>query len=69
MNLSDTFANTEDNALRILLDSYREGLDFEQFRKALSSNRGYGSGNRNHYIFPDEALYGQKVLSHIFCAP
>ena len=66
MNLSDTFANTEDNALRILLDSYRNGLDFEAFRKALVANRGYRSDSRNNYIFPDEALYGQKILSHIF---
>ena len=65
LNLSDTFANSEDNAIRILLDSYREVSDFKQIREALKANRGYSSGSRNHYIFPDEASYGQKILSHI----
>ena len=66
LNLSDTFANSEDNAIRILLDSYRQGRDFNQFREALKANKGYSSGSRNSYIFPDEGSYGQKILSHIF---
>ena len=65
LNLSDTFANSEDNAIRILLDSYRQSRNFEQFREALKANKGYSSGSRNSYIFPDEASYGQKILSHI----
>ena len=66
LNLSDTFANSEDNAIRILLDSYRQNRDFNQFREALKANKGYSSSSRNSYIFPDEASYGQKILIHIF---
>ena len=61
INLSDTFLNTQTNALRILLDSYRKGLDFDGFRTAMEA------GNldlkvKNRYIFPDEALYTNLIL-------
>ena len=65
VNLSDTFANTKDNIIRILLDSYRKDFNFDQFRKALAANKGYASGNRNHYIFPDESGYAQTIFHRI----
>lgn len=66
LNLSDTFVNSEDSAIRVLLDSYRKGLDFKQFREALTADKGYASGkSRNHYIFPDEPIYSEKILKPI----
>ena len=65
LNLTDTFANSEDNAIRILLDSYRQVQSFRQMRKALEANKGYASGSRNSYIFPDERTYDQKIFTHI----
>ena len=65
INLSDTFLNSETSAIRILLDSYRRGRDFKGFRSALQANKGFQSGNRDRYIFPDEAVYRDKIMMHI----
>ena len=48
---SDTFVDQQGGATRILLESYRKGLNFEGFRKALKGNEGYSSGRSNQYIF------------------
>ncbi len=64
-SMSDTFLNESGSAIRALLDSYRQGLDFEGFRGALRQNKGYASGKINDYIFPDERRYIDKIFRHI----
>ena len=65
VNLTDTFENSPSGAIRALLHSYRNGLDFDGFREALQKNKGYASGSRNRYIFPDKALYHNIISQHI----
>lgn len=65
LKLSDTFENTGDNVLRILLHAYRKGLAFREIREALKVNKGYKSEKRNHYIFPDEEIYKDTIIQHV----
>ena len=64
-SMSQTFLNQENDAIRILLHSYRHGLDFNGFRESLKNNKGYSSGQMNDYIFPDEARYEYLILEPI----
>ena len=64
-SLSNTFLNEEGTAIRALIDSYRNNLDFDGFRKALEKNAGYKSGRLNQYIFPDESEYYQSIFESI----
>ena len=64
-SMSDTFLNEGGDAIRALIHSYRQGLDFEGFRGALRQNKGYASGKINDYIFPDERRYIDKIFRHI----
>ena len=64
-SMSDTFLNEKGDAIRELIHSYRQGLDFEGFRRRLRQNKGYASGKINDYIFPDESRYIGKIFQHI----
>ena len=64
-SLSNTFLNEEGTAIRSLIHSYRNNLDFDGFRKALEKNAGYKSGRLNQYIFPDESEYYQSIFEAI----
>ena len=65
VRLSDTFLNEEGEAIRSLLHSYRNGLDFDGFRKALETNEGYKSLKSNLYIFPDSSIYHKTIFNLI----
>ena len=59
--ITEVFENRENGAARALLHSFRNGLDFDGFREALSGNEGYQSQELNHYVFPDEPIYEKEV--------
>ena len=63
--MSDTFLNQEHDAIRTLIHSYRNGLDFNGFRKSLKKNEGYMSGKINKYIFPDESRYNESIIQYV----
>lgn len=65
INLTDTFLNIEGEAIRSLLHSYRNGLDFNGFREALKTNEGYKSRKSNFYVFPDTVGYHTNILNLI----
>ena len=65
ISLTDTFLNMEGEAIHSLLHSYRNGLDFKGFRKALETNEGYQSKKSNLYIFPDQVLYYDYIFNLI----
>ena len=65
ISLTDTFLNKEGEAIRSLLHSYRKGLDFKGFRKALKNNEGHKSFKSNLYVFPDQAIYHEHILNLI----
>ena len=57
IDVSDTFYNKEKSAIRSLLNSYRQGLDFDGFREALKG--------KDPYIFPDEPQYQERIFDRI----
>ena len=64
-SVSAAFLNQEGSAIRALIHSYRQGLDFEGFREALRQNKGYLSGKIDNYMFPDERRYYEDIFQHI----
>ena len=64
-SLSFTFVNKEGDAIRELIQAYRNELDFDGFRKSLKKNEGYQSGKINQYMFPDERKYHDSIFQHI----
>ena len=62
---SDTFLNQEGDAIRQLIQAYRKGLNFDEFRKSLEKNEGYKSGKVNQYLFPDERRYYNSIFQPI----
>ena len=65
VSLTEGFKNRPDNALRALIHSFRQELDFEGFRQALKADNGYSSGIEDFYIFPDEEIYKERVFSAV----
>ena len=64
-SMSDTFLNQEGDAIRSLIHSYRNGLNFNGFRESLENNKGYKFGKINKYIFPDEDQYNKSIFQPI----
>ena len=64
-SLSYTFVNREGDAIRELIQAYRNESDFDGFRKSLKKNEGYQSGKVNQYMFPDERKYHDSIFQHI----
>ena len=59
--ITEVFENSPEDAVRSLIHSYRQGLDFDGFRQALQpANPRY-----NGFIFPDEPAYQEKVLDYL----
>jgi len=65
LGLTDTFLNQNSSPLYSLIHSYRTEKDFSGFRESLKTNASYRSGKSNYYIFPDEQIYFNKVLSQL----
>lgn len=60
-NMASVFTKSEDNPLRIILDTFRGGKNYEEVRDALRKRDDYKAGSGNTYIFPDEPLYREKI--------
>ncbi len=58
-----TFSTRDTNAMRLTLDAFRNKKDYSTMRSELQKNEGYQSGKMNHFIFPDEQEYVDKITS------
>jgi hypothetical protein len=63
LTVTDAFAVSEKNAMRILIDGIRGQQNYEQIRNSLRENPGYSSRNQNVFIFPDERDFHTHISS------
>ena len=56
-----TFSDNPKNPMRLTLDSIRDEKSFSDIRASLKEDKGYSSGEKNRFIFPDEEEYRSKI--------
>lgn len=59
------FFNLPDDPTRILLEGLRNRKNYTQIRQDLMTNPEYKSGEKNHYIFPDEEAFDRFVRDNL----
>ncbi len=59
-----TFVNNETNGTRQVLQSFRDGKDYEAIRSDLQRTANYLRG-RDHYLFPDDKEYDDVIRKNL----
>ncbi len=59
------FQNSPTNTEVLLLDGFRNGLDFEALRVAMKGNDEFREGRSNRIVFPDEEEYQAQVTKMV----
>ena len=64
-NLTDTFIDSEKEAIMQLIDGFRTKKTYAQIREGMQKDNLYKSGEGDSFILPDEPKFEEEILSKL----